>query len=125
MTHIITSDKGGGKCFVRLSVCLLAKLFKKSVHGFGWNVAWRQMSGHERNDYLWAHTDNSPDARTGLLSLILYYVFATVARHGFKMVLRSTAANTRGFTMVLFTEPSKHLCRRYMHSNECHSSYHC
>jgi len=21
MTHIITSDKGGGKCFVRLSVC--------------------------------------------------------------------------------------------------------
>ena len=30
------------------------------------------------------HTDNSPDARTGLLSLILYYVFATVARHGLK-----------------------------------------
>jgi len=71
------------------------------------------------------HTDNSPDARTGLLSLILYYVFATVARHGFKMVLRSTAANTRDFTMVLFTEPSKHLCRRYMRSDECHSSYHC
>ena len=32
------------------------------------------------------------------------------------------AAATRGFTMVLLTEPSKHLCRRYMRSIECHSS---
>ena len=27
-----------------------------------------------------------------------------------------------GFKMVLFTEPSKHLCRRYMRSTECPSS---
>ena len=32
------------------------------------------------------------------------------------------ARASRGFKMVLFTEPSKHLCRRYMHSTECRSS---
>jgi len=32
-----------------LSVCLLARLFK-NAHGFGWNVACRQMSGHGRTD---------------------------------------------------------------------------
>ena len=33
------------------------------------------------------------------------------------------AAAMHGFTMVLFTEPLKHLCRRYMHSTVCSSSY--
>ena len=43
------SDKGG-KCvcprsFVCLSVCLsVSKITQKRVHGFGWNVACRQMS---------------------------------------------------------------------------------
>ena len=32
------------------------------------------------------------------------YGLVTAARSGFKMVLRPTAAATRGFTMVLFTE---------------------
>ena len=32
------------------------------------------------------------------------YVFAAAASRGFKMVLRPTAASTRGCTMVLFTE---------------------
>ena len=32
------------------------------------------------------------------------YVFAAAASRGFKMVLRPTAATTRGCTMVLFTE---------------------
>ena len=32
------------------------------------------------------------------------HVLAAAARHGFKMVLRPTAAAMRGFTMVLFTE---------------------
>ena len=38
---------------VRLSVCLslcLCKITQKGVHGFGWNVACRQMSGHGRTD---------------------------------------------------------------------------
>ena len=29
------------------------------------------------------------------------------------------AAATRGFTMVLFSEPSKHFCRRYVRYTEC------
>ena len=33
------------------------------------------------------------------------YVLAAAARRDFKMVLRPTAAATRGFTMVLLTEP--------------------
>ena len=33
------------------------------------------------------------------------------------------AAATCGFTMVLFSEPSKHLCRRYMRCTECPSSF--
>ena len=51
--HIITSDKGGGTCFARvcLSVCLsVSKITQKRVHGFGWNVACRQMSGHGQTD---------------------------------------------------------------------------
>ena len=37
----------------------------------------------------------------------------------------TAAAAKRGFKMVLFTEPSEHLCRRYMRSTECPSSYQC
>ena len=34
-------------------VCLsVSKITRKRVHGFGWNVACRQMSGHERNSQL-------------------------------------------------------------------------
>jgi len=61
--------------------------------------------------------DYSPDAGTGLLSLILYVLqrgillrrenpicrYWAAATCGFKMVLRPTAAATGGFTMVLFT----------------------
>jgi len=32
------------------------------------------------------------------------YLLVAAARRGFKMVLRPTAAATRGFTMVSFTE---------------------
>ena len=45
---IITSDKGGSTCFCT-SVCLsVSKITQKRMHGFGWNVARRQMSGHGR-----------------------------------------------------------------------------
>jgi len=53
------------------------------------------------------------------------YILVAAATRGLKMVLRPTAAATRGFTMVSFTEasePSKHLCQRYMRSTECPSS---
>jgi len=54
--RLITSDKGWGKCFcpclfVCLSVCLsVSNITQKLGHGFGWNVACRQMSGHGRTD---------------------------------------------------------------------------
>jgi len=35
--------------FICLSVC---KITQKCMHGFGWNVACRQMSGHGRTDQL-------------------------------------------------------------------------
>jgi len=38
---------------VSLSVCLsVSKITQKCVHGFGWNVVSRQMSGHGRTDQL-------------------------------------------------------------------------
>ena len=38
---------------VCLSVCLsVSKITQKRVHGFGWNVACRQMLGHGRTDQL-------------------------------------------------------------------------
>jgi len=39
------------------------------------------------------------------------------------VLARPAAAARRGFKMVLFTETSAHLCRRYMRSTECPSSY--
>ena len=44
-----TSDKGGGICDYPwcLSVCLsVSKVTQKCVHGFEWNFACRQVSGH-------------------------------------------------------------------------------
>ena len=38
---------------MHLSVCLsFSEITQKRVHGFGWNVACRQMSGHGRTDQL-------------------------------------------------------------------------
>ena len=75
-----SSDKGGGKCVcrVRLSVCLsvclsVSKITQKRVHGFGRNVACRQMSGHGRTDFIFEPDPAySPDTGTGLLSPIPY-----------------------------------------------------
>jgi len=37
--------------FLPVFVCLsVSKITQKRVHGFGWIVACRQMSGHERTD---------------------------------------------------------------------------
>ena len=88
-SHII-SDKGIVTCFfpvfVCLSVCLLARLLKNAnrqtdrqtntgkKHEFGWNVACWQMLGHGHENWLTfeSNPDHSPDAGTGLLSLISY-----------------------------------------------------
>ena len=58
--RLFTSDKGGGKCvcprsFVCLSVCLsVSKITQKRVHGFGWNIARRQMSDMDELINFWA-----------------------------------------------------------------------
>ena len=52
---------------VRLSVCLsvclsVSRITQKRVHGFGWNVACRQMSGHGWTDF-WAPSGLSSGCR--------------------------------------------------------------
>ena len=52
---LFTSDKGGGLCDCPrcLSVCLsVSKIIQKCVNGFGWNFAWRQVSGYGQTDQL-------------------------------------------------------------------------
>jgi len=72
------------------------------------------------------HPDYSPDAGTGLVSAISlkrcyaeFYV-GKIRRIG---PTYWPLAARRGFNMILFSEPSKHLCRRYMRYTECPSSY--
>jgi len=48
------------------------------------------------------------------------YVFAAAASRGFKMVLRPARCSD---ALLYNVEPSKQLCRRYMHSTECPSSW--
>jgi len=83
--------------------------------------------------------DHSPDAGTELLSMISYRLrnFAGLAigcqrAAPLRRILRqenptlriggaSLVRASRGFKMVLFTEPSEDLCRRSMRSTECPS----
>jgi len=68
----------------------------------------------------------SPDAGTRLLYPISYkrcYAEFYVRKiPHMDMYRRLAAAATCGFTMVLFTQQSKHFCWRYMRSTECPSS---
>jgi len=49
-----------------MSVCLsVSKITQKRVHGFGWNFACRQMSGHTNWSSFEPNPDYSPDAGTG------------------------------------------------------------
>jgi len=67
---VITSDKGGCKCFarVRLSVCLLGRLLK-NVRGFGCCVS---TDVETWTNWIEPDPDHSPDAGTALLSPISY-----------------------------------------------------
>jgi len=49
--NLFTSNKGGTCFYPCLFVCLsVSKITQKRMHGFEWNVACRQMSGHGRTD---------------------------------------------------------------------------
>ena len=96
---------------VCLSVCLsVSKITQKRVHGFGWNVACRQMSGHGRTESNWLtfdpDPDYSPDARTGLFSPISYALQRGILLRPENPTYRNwapVAAERRGIKMVLFT----------------------
>ena len=115
---LVTSDKGGGTCFcpclfvclfVCLSVCLLARLLISR--------AWISMKccvstdiGTSTNWWTFEpDPDYRPDDGTGLLSPISY--MRCYAEFYVGKSRRATTAS-RGFKMVLFTQPSEHLCRR-------------
>ena len=76
----------------------------KSVHGFGWTVTCRQMSGHGRNWLTFEpDPDYSPHAGTGLLSPISYALQRGILLRRENSTYMYWAAATRGFTMVFFT----------------------
>jgi len=72
---LVTSDKGGGKCFCPCSfVCLsVSKISQKRAHGFGWKCCMSTYVGTWTNWLTFEpDPDYSPDAGTGLLSPISY-----------------------------------------------------
>ena len=93
-------------------ICLSVSITQKRVHGFGWNVACRQMSGHGPTDKLLSPIRiiaRMPEPDCFLRYRISHatrnftsgksdvYALVAAARHGFKMVLRPTAAATRDY----------------------------
>jgi len=98
---IFTSDKRGGICFCpRSCVCLsVCKITQKRVHGFEWNVACRQMSGHGRTDQLLSPIRII--VRMPKPDCFLRYRMRCNAE--FYHVGKIQPIATRGFTMVLLT----------------------
>jgi len=112
---------------VCLSVCLLARLLKNSC------MDWMKccVSTDVRTWTNWLtfepNPDYSPDAGTGLLSPISYKrsirgIWKSHVHVGLLAAWFLEARASRGFKMVLFTEASDNLCRRYMRYTECPSS---
>jgi len=126
---LVTSDKGGGKCFCPCSfVCLsVSKISQKRAHGFGWKCCVSTYVGTWTNWLTFEpDPDYSPDAGTGLLSPISYkrcnaeFYIGKIPRTRIGGVV-SGARHV--FKMVLFAELSDNRCRRCMRSTECPSSY--
>ena len=95
----------------RLFVCLsVSKITQKRVHGFGWNIACRQMSEHGRTDKLLSPIRiivRMPEPDCLLCYRISHatrnftsgksdvYILVGAASRGLKMVLRPTTAAMR------------------------------
>ena len=144
----VNSDKGGGKCVCPhlsdcLSVCLLARLFKNACMDLDECCVSTDVSTWANWLIFEPDSDySSPDARTGLLSLLSYkpcYAEFYVGKIRRICIGRcSEAWFSNRFTAHRCTdawfynglihwcsEPSKHLCRRYMRSTECPSCCQC
>jgi len=67
--------------------------------------------------------DYSLDARTGLLSPISYKRWYVEFYVGENPTYTYCRGPPHCFKLVLFTQPAKHLCQRYMRTTECPSSY--
>jgi len=123
---LVTSDKGGGKCFCQClcnrelharndDQCLsvspsVSKITQKRVHGFGWNVtSWVSTDVGTWTNWLTFEPDPdyrpSLDAGTRLLSLISYALQCGILYRENPTYRYWTpiAAATHGFKMVLFT----------------------
>ena len=114
--------------FVCLSVCLsVSKITQKRVHGSGWNVVCRQMSGHGRT--VWLLSPIRFIIRMPEPDCFLRYRINAATRNfvgkipRIFVLARPDAAARRGFKIVLFTQPSNNLCRRYMRFTGCPSSF--
>ena len=121
-----TKEEVNALARVRLSVCFsVSKITQKRVHGFGWNLACRQMSGRAWTNWLTFEPDPdySPDAGTGLLrryrmrcNAEFYYV-GKIPRTGRPLWAPGPSLQRRevlnGF---IHREPWEQLCRRYIHA---------
>jgi len=108
----VTSDKGGGKCVCpRLSVCLLARLFKTRARIWvkccvsTYVGTWTNWLTFEPD------TDYSPNARTRLLSPLshkCWYIEFYVGKIWRIRKMYWPCAEMCGFTMVSLTEAVSH-----------------
>ena len=145
----VISDEGGGKCDCRrLSVCLsVSEITQKRVDGFGWNFARRQVSGRGRTDQLlspiWIIVRNRKiwksksvkqaphsEQATGHECPAERYCLLHVVAQGpgsfpdlVDSSVRRTVAELRGVKLAQFKFSDFGLCRRYMRSAECCSSF--
>jgi len=115
---------------VRLSVCLsVCKITQKRMRGFGWNVVYRQMSGHGQTNSLLSPIRVivrmlEPDCflryRIGYGTLqpclgcqrAVWLCEILRPENPTYTYWRPAATARRGFKMVLFTEPAEDLRRR-------------
>jgi len=139
---------------VCLSVCLsVSKITQKRVHGFGWNFACRQVSGHGRTDQLLSpiriivrmpepenlkvedlsksvkqapHSEQATGHGMHRREILFTPRCSPRAREfpgSVDFSVRRTVAELRGVKLAQFSDFG--LCRRYsyMRSTECPSSY--
>ena len=107
---------------VCLSVCLsVSKISQKRVHGFGEMLHDDRCRDMDELEPIWIIVQMpEPDCFLWYRISAATWNFASGKFHVY--VLAARCCSEAWFSNVLFTEPSEHLCRRYMRSTECPSS---
>ena len=118
---LITSDKGGGQCFCPCSfMCLLARLrvFKNACMDLDEMLRVDRCQDMDKLvNFDWARFGLQSGCRNPIAFSLISY-----KRWYAEFYVRKIPRMRIDFKMVLFTQPSKHLCRRWMRSTECPSS---